>query len=252
MRCKKGTRKCFTGKCVKTNKNKNYNKKRCKRGTRKCSDRNCYKNVISNIKHLLSEYKKHHKTSSSNISKSSNSSKYSSKGISTDNSSKELIQEIEDELEGIKINKKLKIDNDDLNRELENIIDNFNSGKIKSSSKSNTPDLLKDISELERLIGKKSNSSEYSDRSLDSLVDELEQLVGHHEYKRKREPIKKFISPKRKLHKKSYYDLDDLKKSNSSSSKKRKSLKYKFVGKINQNKRQTLDDWSMSDNSNSF
>ena len=69
-----------------------------------------------------------------------------------------------------------------------------------------------------------------------------------------REPIKKFISPKRKLHKKSDYDLDDFKKSNSSSSssKKRKSLKYKFVGKINQNKRQTLDDWSMSDNSNSF
>jgi hypothetical protein len=88
-----------------------------------------------------------------------------------------LIQEIEDELEGIKINKKLKIDNDDLKRELENIIDNFNSGKIKSSSKSNTPDLLKDVSELERLIGKKSNSSEYSVRSLDSLVDELEQLL---------------------------------------------------------------------------
>ena len=71
MRCKRGTRKCFTGNCVKINKNKNYNKKRCKRGTRKCSDRNCYKNVISNLKHLLYEYKKHHKTSSSNISKSS-------------------------------------------------------------------------------------------------------------------------------------------------------------------------------------
>ena len=70
-----------------------------------------------------------------------------------------------------------------------------------------------------------------------------------------RESIKKFISPKRKLHKKSEYDLDDFKRSSgnsSSSSKKRKSLKYKFVGKINQNKRQTLDDWSMSDNSKSF
>ena len=70
-----------------------------------------------------------------------------------------------------------------------------------------------------------------------------------------REPIKKFISPKRKLHKKSDYDLDDFKKSSSNSSssiKKRKSLKYKFVGKINKDKRQTLDDWSMSDSSNSF
>ena len=65
-----------------------------------------------------------------------------------------------------------------------------------------------------------------------------------------REPIKKFISPKRKLNKKPEYDLDDFKKS--SSSKKRKPLKYKFVGKINQNKRQTLDDWSMSDSNNSF
>ena len=68
-----------------------------------------------------------------------------------------------------------------------------------------------------------------------------------------REPIKKFISPKRTLNKKPEYDLDDFKKSSSSSSsKKRKPLKYKFVGKINKNKRQTLDDWSMSDSSNSF
>ena len=173
MRCKKGTRKCFTGKCVKTNKNKSYNKKRCKRGTRKCSDRNCYKNVISNLKHLLYEYKKNHKTSS-NISKSFSSSKYSSKGISTDNSSKELIQEIEDELKGIKINKKLKIDDDYLKRELEELIDKFNSGNIKSSRSS---ELLKEINHLEKLIGKNSNSSQYSVRSVDSLVEELEKLL---------------------------------------------------------------------------
>jgi len=102
LRCNNTFRRCFTGKCVKFNKNKSYNKKRCKIGTRKCGDRHCYR----------------------------------------------------------------------------------------------------------------------------------------------RKKVEKYIYPKRILHKQGKYDLNDFKKSSSDSkTKKYKPIKYKFVAKVNKNKRHTLDDW---------
>ena len=41
-RCRKGSRKCFNGRCVKTI-SKSINPKRCKKGTRKCTDRKCHR-----------------------------------------------------------------------------------------------------------------------------------------------------------------------------------------------------------------
>lgn len=41
-RCRKGSRKCLKGKCVKP-RSKSINAKRCKKGTRKCADRKCHR-----------------------------------------------------------------------------------------------------------------------------------------------------------------------------------------------------------------
>ena len=43
-KCRKGSRKCLKGRCVKT-RSKSINTKRCKKGMRKCSDRKCHRTI---------------------------------------------------------------------------------------------------------------------------------------------------------------------------------------------------------------
>ena len=46
-RCKKGTRKCSTGKCVKISNKKTKN--RCKKGSRKCANKRCYNTITKRL-----------------------------------------------------------------------------------------------------------------------------------------------------------------------------------------------------------
>ena len=53
-RCRKGSRKCFSGKCVK--KSSRVGVKRCRKGTKKCADRKCHSKTRRNKSTVKSDY----------------------------------------------------------------------------------------------------------------------------------------------------------------------------------------------------
>lgn len=58
-RCRKGSRKCLKGRCVKPQP-KSMNTKRCKKGMRKCADRKCHRTKKRSV--MKSSYKLRNRT----------------------------------------------------------------------------------------------------------------------------------------------------------------------------------------------
>ena len=246
-RCKNTFRRCFNNNCIKLNKNKSYNKKRCSLGTRKCADRNCHI-----YKKFFSFKRKSSRIRSPRRSRSPSPSPRRSHIYTRRNSRR--IRQTHDDWDDSYTHQPIGHDighASGFQRGYNgNVPYSFKPHYESPQSRRRVLNHQMDINEVEPSSFKPHYESPprkigYAHHQMD--INEVEPSSY-----RLREPITKFISPKRKLKKKSEYDLDDFKKSSSSSSKKQKPLKYKFVGKINQNKRQTLDDWSMSDNSKSF